>query len=186
MSNESDKQPRFITCRCQHCDGGIEFDADELQPDTRVECPHCQMETILCIPQKYAESNQGIYPMAKSDFLKILIDCYKGRGFSFFVPGEQFVNQEQTALTKQTVFKAIAGVALTFARIPTWCRSTCAGCARRARWRWSRCRAWMAANPVMRCRQRSSAKIRTGNRKLIMESACCGSRKSRLCSWQRT
>jgi hypothetical protein len=56
--------------------------------------------------------------MTQSEFFKILIDYYKGRGFSFFVPGEQFVNQDQMSLTKRTVFKAIAGVAMTLAVNP--------------------------------------------------------------------
>jgi hypothetical protein len=57
-------------------------------------------------------------PMSQSEFFKILIDYYKGRGFSFFVPGEQFVNAEKTSLAKRTVFKAIAGMAMTLAVNP--------------------------------------------------------------------
>lgn len=34
-------------CSCQHCGGGIEFDADGFQADTRIECPHCKLDTIL-------------------------------------------------------------------------------------------------------------------------------------------
>lgn len=43
----------LVTCRCQHCDGGLEFDADELDPENRVvDCPHCKMETVLYKPSK--------------------------------------------------------------------------------------------------------------------------------------
>src|SRR5208282_2009574 len=53
--NQSDAQPspNYVTCRCQHCDGGIEFDAHQLDGDkTRiVECPHCHLETIIFEPE---------------------------------------------------------------------------------------------------------------------------------------
>ena len=42
--------PRFVTCRCQHCNGGIEFDAEQLSVDNNiVPCPHCGEETELHI-----------------------------------------------------------------------------------------------------------------------------------------
>jgi hypothetical protein len=43
---------KFITCRCQHCDGGIEFDASTFDKgETRTAtCPHCGLETILFVP----------------------------------------------------------------------------------------------------------------------------------------
>jgi Holliday junction DNA helicase RuvB len=43
--------PRFVICRCHHCDGGIEFDASDFQAgETRpVECPHCHKETIISV-----------------------------------------------------------------------------------------------------------------------------------------
>jgi hypothetical protein len=45
-------EPRFVSCRCQHCDGGIEFDASDFQKgETRnVECPHCKLETLIFVP----------------------------------------------------------------------------------------------------------------------------------------
>ena len=44
--------PHFVTCRCQHCDAHIEFDASDFEKDeTRtVECPHCHLETIIFVP----------------------------------------------------------------------------------------------------------------------------------------
>jgi len=53
MSERSEPTPCYVTCRCQHCDGGIEFDASEFQKgETRnVECPHCHLETELFVPE---------------------------------------------------------------------------------------------------------------------------------------
>jgi hypothetical protein len=53
MSERPEPTPCYVTCRCQHCDGGIEFDASEFQKDeTRnVECPHCHLETELFVPE---------------------------------------------------------------------------------------------------------------------------------------
>jgi len=43
--------PRYVTCPCQHCDGGIEFDANELaEENSIVPCPHCGQDTELHIP----------------------------------------------------------------------------------------------------------------------------------------
>lgn len=37
-----------VKCNCQHCDGHIEFDS--AGAGQTVECPHCQMETLLYVP----------------------------------------------------------------------------------------------------------------------------------------
>jgi Zn finger protein HypA/HybF involved in hydrogenase expression len=43
--------PQFVVCQCQHCGGKLEFDPDELSAgNSRVECPHCRMETVLFVP----------------------------------------------------------------------------------------------------------------------------------------
>jgi ankyrin repeat protein len=42
--------PQYVTCRCQHCDGGIEFDAGGFQAGIRVQCPHCGLQTEIFIP----------------------------------------------------------------------------------------------------------------------------------------
>jgi hypothetical protein len=44
--------PRYVTCPCQHCDGGIEFDGSDFAKDEAllIECPHCKMETMLFMP----------------------------------------------------------------------------------------------------------------------------------------
>jgi len=42
----------FLTCHCQHCNGGIEFDTDSLAAATNIiPCPHCGLETLLSLPQ---------------------------------------------------------------------------------------------------------------------------------------
>ncbi|MFM2293956.1 MAG: hypothetical protein RLZZ350_369 [Verrucomicrobiota bacterium] len=43
------KSPRYVTCRCHKCDGGIEFDASGFsENETRlVICPHCAAQTVL-------------------------------------------------------------------------------------------------------------------------------------------
>jgi hypothetical protein len=50
------KPPRYVTCRCQHCDGHIEFDANEFTEDNSiVPCPHCGLETKIFIPTGQTE-----------------------------------------------------------------------------------------------------------------------------------
>lgn len=53
MSERPEPTPYYVTCCCQYCDGGIEFDASEFQKgETRnVECPHCHFETELFVPE---------------------------------------------------------------------------------------------------------------------------------------
>jgi hypothetical protein len=47
----SESAPRYVTCRCQHCDGAIEFDENQLAEDgSIVPCPHCGLETKLSAP----------------------------------------------------------------------------------------------------------------------------------------
>jgi hypothetical protein len=51
------KPPRYVTCRCQHCDGHIEFDANELAEEKSiVPCPHCSLETKIFIPVLLTEN----------------------------------------------------------------------------------------------------------------------------------
>lgn len=44
---------KFVTCRCQHCDGRIEFDASDFAKGEvrQIECPFCKLETAIFIPQ---------------------------------------------------------------------------------------------------------------------------------------
>jgi hypothetical protein len=52
MSQSSDQpEPRYVVCHCTHCDGNIEFDANELVAEnSTVSCPFCGSETQLHIP----------------------------------------------------------------------------------------------------------------------------------------
>ena len=56
MSQPSDQpQPRYVICHCQHCDGNIEFDANELAAENCVvHCPFCGLETQLAVPNSMA------------------------------------------------------------------------------------------------------------------------------------
>lgn len=48
--------PRYVTCHCKHCDGRIEFDANELvEENSIVPCPHCGLETKIFIPVAHPE-----------------------------------------------------------------------------------------------------------------------------------
>jgi hypothetical protein len=53
MSEQPKPIPYYVTCRCPHCNGGIEFDASEFQKgETRnAECPHCHLEIELFVPE---------------------------------------------------------------------------------------------------------------------------------------
>jgi tetratricopeptide (TPR) repeat protein len=55
-------EPRYVTCFCRHCKGGIEFDANHLRPDEKrvVQCPHCQSETILELPAEIAAARTPV------------------------------------------------------------------------------------------------------------------------------
>jgi tetratricopeptide (TPR) repeat protein len=46
-------EPRYVTCYCLQCKGGIEFDANQLRPNEKraITCPHCKAETIVLIPE---------------------------------------------------------------------------------------------------------------------------------------
>lgn len=51
--NQRSFQPtaNFVTCRCENCGGGIEFDANEMgsYETLVVTCPHCQIETAISV-----------------------------------------------------------------------------------------------------------------------------------------
>ena len=57
----SESAPRYVTCRCEHCDGGIEFDANELgEANSLLSCPHCGVETLLLVPQDADLASQPV------------------------------------------------------------------------------------------------------------------------------
>jgi hypothetical protein len=57
MSEPSNRPaPRYVVCNCQHCDGHIEFDANEFSEENNlVPCPHCSLETKIFIPVLQSE-----------------------------------------------------------------------------------------------------------------------------------
>jgi hypothetical protein len=48
---------KLATCRCQHCNGDIGFDASGFtEGETRMaECPHCHLETLIFVPRGSAK-----------------------------------------------------------------------------------------------------------------------------------
>ena len=58
---DTEDQPsaNYVTCRCQHCDKGIEFDASGFaKGETQiVNCPHCALETVLFVPPPVSETH---------------------------------------------------------------------------------------------------------------------------------
>ena len=57
-ADSNEPSANYVTCRCQHCDTGIEFDSTQLDEENSiVPCPHCGAETKLLVsatpsPQK--------------------------------------------------------------------------------------------------------------------------------------
>src|SRR5579863_7785761 len=70
MSNHSEENARFVTCRCQICNGAIEFDSNELdgRETAQVECPHCTLETSLFV------SEQNVPPVISESHLRQISD----------------------------------------------------------------------------------------------------------------
>jgi len=66
--NQPDAQtaPNYVTCPCEYCNGGIEFDASgfEKEETRTVECPHCHAETIIFVPEP--EENQPVAPIEQT------------------------------------------------------------------------------------------------------------------------
>jgi|SRR5665213_10488 len=66
----------YVTCRCQHCDTGIEFDATELvEENSIIPCPHCGVETKLFIPQT-ATSQPSAAPTLADSELEAFVDTF--------------------------------------------------------------------------------------------------------------
>jgi hypothetical protein len=72
----SEPSPNYVTCCCQHCDTGIEFDAAELaEENSIVPCPHCGLETKLFIPQT-ATSQDSTLPILNDNELEAFVDGF--------------------------------------------------------------------------------------------------------------
>jgi Short C-terminal domain len=67
----SEPVSNYVTCRCQHCDTGIEFSTAELSEENSVvRCPHCGLETKLHIPKPITNpSDEDALKKQKADFL---------------------------------------------------------------------------------------------------------------------
>lgn len=62
------KPPRYVTCCCQHCDGHIEFDANQLtENNSNFPCPHCGLETKLFVPQQVTVPADTEPPMVRRE-----------------------------------------------------------------------------------------------------------------------
>jgi hypothetical protein len=64
--SQPNEPPRYVTCRCQYCDKGIEFDANQLDVSgaagdvligQTITCPHCGLDTILFVPNDQRKIN---------------------------------------------------------------------------------------------------------------------------------
>ena len=69
------KEPNYVTCNCQHCNGRIKFDGNELRKgETRqVDCPHCQLSTIIFHPPSGGENSKSSIPQPKSSKAELLL-----------------------------------------------------------------------------------------------------------------
>jgi len=74
---QTEEKNTFVTCRCQNCDKGIEFDARGFQAgETRTtDCPHCKMETILFVPQSTA-GVQSVISSKKTGVILLAISAF--------------------------------------------------------------------------------------------------------------
>jgi hypothetical protein len=67
-------QPRFVVCRCQYCDGNIEFDANHLvEENSIVPCPHCGLETKIFVPYQQTVTPHEPSPSPPPAFVTISV-----------------------------------------------------------------------------------------------------------------
>lgn len=66
----SEPTSRYVTCRCQHCSGNIEFDANGLDgaESLAVPCPHCGTETIITLPEQNPPLVQAMKSSRAEDY----------------------------------------------------------------------------------------------------------------------
>jgi putative phage-type endonuclease len=85
------KPPRYVTCRCQNCDGHIEFDANELvEENIVVPCPHCGLETKIFIPDSQPEK-------VSTDMSSSVASPNTARREGFFCGGDESLIAQVTA-----------------------------------------------------------------------------------------
>jgi hypothetical protein len=77
---------KLVKCRCQHCAGGIEFDANSFkQGETRVtECPHCHLETTLFVSNPKPAELSAPKPSIKFLAKELVSAIFKATGTQRF------------------------------------------------------------------------------------------------------
>jgi hypothetical protein len=67
----------YVTCRCQYCNGGIEFDASGFLKGEKqlTPCPHCQMETAVYIPSASTVQKSGATKPRKIIKVAVILFC---------------------------------------------------------------------------------------------------------------
>lgn len=83
--SDTETEPNYVTCPCQHCGGNIEFDANQLDTTKipTVPCPHCELQTTIFVPdQKISpipSSQPSIHPFqTEEDYAEGMKWCFKG------------------------------------------------------------------------------------------------------------
>jgi len=90
----ADAKSDFVTCRCQFCGGGIEFDASVLAPGEvrTTECPHCRMMTTITAarskPTAQAASVPPVLPAAKANAMTGTILDYTVQANAGLISGD--------------------------------------------------------------------------------------------------
>src|ERR1035437_7834051 len=80
-----ESSPHFATCHCEHCGGGIEFNASDFAKDEirAVECPHCHKQTEICIdPSTPKEFSDFIGQNKVKERLELAVAAARSRGES--------------------------------------------------------------------------------------------------------
>lgn len=59
FATRKEKMADFVKCKCQHCNGLVEFDPSRIEPSSSydrymsgntAQCPHCGLDTVLVVP----------------------------------------------------------------------------------------------------------------------------------------
>lgn len=97
IGNPPVEQPKalYVTCRCQHCDGHIEFDANKFSEESSiVPCPHCGAETKLSLPEQNAPPILSSQPSRRAS----QTDDYSGEGIKWALRGVKYGDVGSMAL----------------------------------------------------------------------------------------
>ena len=88
MSSQSEENARFVTWPCQHCNGPIEFDANELTSElgAKVPCPHCGKQTWVFdpsstpVPAVATKPGTVLHKVMRSMVIAWSVVCFLGLG----------------------------------------------------------------------------------------------------------